>query len=86
MSSTNLNYPQLLTVKDFCAKHPAFSEGGIRHLIFYSSDRYTAAGEEIPGNGLGQTGAIVRIGRRVLIDENQFFCWIKSQNCVSPSA
>ena len=47
-----------LTVIQFCEKHPAFTIGGIRPLIF----------NEVT-NGLKQSGAIVRIGRKVLIDE-----------------
>jgi hypothetical protein len=36
--------------------------GGLRHLIFYEKT-----------NGFSQ--CVVRVGRRVLIDENKFFSW-----------
>lgn len=31
-------------------------------------------------NGLAKAGAIVRVGRKVLIDEAKFFAWIEAQN------
>lgn len=57
------------TVNQFSEKHPAFTRGGLRALIFSASS-----------NGLAKAGAIVRIGRRVLIDEEKFFGWVKAQN------
>jgi len=54
--------PSLLTVKQFCEKYPAFPEGGIRHQIFH---------EKV--NGLAEAGAIVRFGRKVLINEERYF-------------
>lgn len=56
-----------LTIKDFCAKHPSFKEGGIRFRIFHSKT-----------NGLAQHGAITRNGRTVLINEAKFFSWLES--------
>ena len=58
-----------LTVNQFTVKHPAFTLGGLRSLIFNETT-----------NGLKSSGAIVRIGRKVLIDENLFFAWVQSQN------
>ena len=60
-----------LTVNQFTEKHPAFTTGGLRALIFNESI-----------NGLAKSGAIVRIGRKVLIDETKFFAWVESQNKV----
>ena len=57
-----------LTVQQFTVKHPAFTLGGLRHQIFNEAT-----------NGLAKSGAIVRIGRKVLIDENKFFAWVQSQ-------
>ena len=57
------------TVRQFLAKHRAFTNGGLRALIFNAHI-----------NGLAKCGAIVRIGRKVLIDEAKFFAWIESQN------
>jgi hypothetical protein len=59
------------TVPQFTLKHKAFTIGGIRSWIF---NEYT--------NGLAESGAIVRIGRKVLIQEPKFFLWVKSLNKV----
>ena len=67
----------LVTVRQFSEKHPAFSQGSLRNLIHLSSERYTSKGK-IPGNGLRL--ALVRIGRKLLIDEAKFFQWIEQQN------
>ena len=58
-----------LTVQQFTAKHTAFNTGGLRSLIFNEHQ-----------NGLAKSGAVVRIGRKVLIDETKFFAWVESQN------
>jgi hypothetical protein len=58
-----------LTVNQFCEKHPAFRVGGIRALIFNEHK-----------NGLAKSGAIVRLGGKVLINETKFFAWIEAQN------
>ena len=61
--------PTLSTVNQFTEKQPAFTIGGLRSLIFNENS-----------NGLAKSGAIVRIGRKVLIDETKFFVWVESQN------
>ncbi len=61
-----------LTVNQFTEKHSAFTIGGLRSLIF---NEHT--------NGLAKSGAIVRIGRKVLIDEAKFFGWVAAQNGVA---
>ncbi len=55
---------QLLTVKQFANKHPAFSEASLRYHIFHEKT-----------NGLGI--AIKRVGRKILIQEEAFFNWIE---------
>jgi len=57
------------TVNQFCEKHKAFKVGGVRSQIFNEHQ-----------NGLAKSGAIVRIGRKVLINEPKFFAWIEAQN------
>ena len=57
--------PTILTVKQFTQRHPAFVESGLRHLIFHRKT-----------NGMAESGAIVRNGRRVLINEEKFFEWL----------
>lgn len=66
----------LLTVRHFSDKHPAFTQGAIRNLIFLAESRKTSKGI-ITGNGLNI--ALVRIGRKLLIDEAKFFQWIDEQ-------
>ena len=66
----------LLTVQAFSERWPAWTQAALRNLIFNSTDRHNSRGERIPGNRLAEAGAIVRIGRRVLIDERAFFQWI----------
>jgi hypothetical protein len=74
----------LLIVSEFSRKHPSFTEGSLRKLIFESKPRTNSKGETIPGNGLAR--AIRRIGRagsrkpRVLIDETEFFAVIDALN------
>ena len=63
-----MSVPTLNTVSQHIAKHPAFTVGGLRSLIFNENS-----------NGLAKSGAIVRIGRKVLIDEVKFFGWVESQ-------
>jgi hypothetical protein len=68
--------PVLLTVRQFAEKHPAFQQGSLRNLIFMAESRNTSKGK-IAGNGLD--AALVRIGRKVLLDEAKFFNWIDAQ-------
>lgn len=67
--------PTLLTVKQFSNRHPAFSEGSLRWMIFKAGapDNTT---EDTKAKALNQ--ALVRIGRRVLINEKKFFEWALS--------
>ena len=60
-----MHTPTLLTVTQFSKKHPAFPIGGLRFRIFNEHQ-----------NGLAQSGAIIRNGRRILINEEKFFDWV----------
>jgi hypothetical protein len=62
------NAPVYSTVKQFSEKHPAFSVGSLRAIIFNAST-----------NGLSEAGAIVRIGRKVLLNDTKFYDWIEAQ-------
>jgi len=66
----------LLPVRQFADKHSAFPQGSLRNLIFLAETRRTSKGV-IKGNGLD--AALVRIGRKLLIDEAKFFQWIDEQ-------
>ena len=57
------------TIKQFCQRYPAFREGGLRHEIFHSET-----------NGLKDSGAIVRNGRKVLINEQKYFAYLEAKN------
>ena len=59
--------PALLTVSQFCIKHAFITQGGLRFQIFNADN-----------NGLASFGAIVRMGRKVLIDESCYFEWVES--------
>jgi hypothetical protein len=50
-----------------------FSEGGLRWQIFNAHPRISSRGDT-PGNGLAP--AIVRVGRKVLIDKAAFLGWL----------
>ena len=69
----------LFTVGQFAARRPAWTQPGLRNLILNSADRVSSRGERIPGNGLAEAGAIVRVGRRVLIDEGAWFRWLAAE-------
>ena len=70
--------PNLATV-EVTAK--AFANAGqtlsaIRANIFKSEDRQNSRGEKIAGNGLAAAGAIIRRGRKVLIDLDRYGAWL----------
>ena len=62
----------LLTVNQFTERHPFATQGGLRFQIFNAKE-----------NGLEKSGALVRLGRRVLIDEAKYFDWIENQQKVT---
>lgn len=59
---------ELLTIEQFCSRHKAFTTGGVRWQVFNEEK-----------NGLKASGAILRVGRRVLIDPQKYFRWIDDQ-------
>ena len=61
--------PTLSTVFQFTEKQPGFTSGGLRTLIFNENS-----------NGLANSGAFIRIGRKILINVGIFFSWIESQS------
>lgn len=56
--------------------------GAVRMDVFKAADRLNSRGERIPGNGLAQHGAIVRRGRRVLIDVRRYGDWLAGREPV----
>jgi len=59
--------PRLMSLKQFSLKHPAFSEPSLRWLRFNQAT-----------NGFAR--AFLTVGRRVLIDEGEFFAAIEREN------
>lgn len=79
-NSTATKAPRaVFTVAQFAERNPAFSQSALRNLIFKAEER-EGANSTIAGNGLLEAGAIIRIGRKILIDEARFFEWVESQN------
>lgn len=72
---TTSSRPILLTIEQFSARNPAFTPGALRNLIFKAKSRHSSRGE-VPGNGLTECGAVIRLGRRVLLDEREFLAWV----------
>ena len=60
--------PKYLTVTQFAEENKAFTVGGLRDLIFKEKS-----------NGLAKAGAVVRLGRKVLIDQAAFYAWVESK-------
>ena len=56
----------LRTVAQLAEELPAFDQPALRRLIFHAEEK-------------GLTRAIVRVGRRVLIDRKAFDEWIEEQ-------
>lgn len=69
-----MSQPVLFTVKQFAEQNPAFTVGGLRWEIFNADE-----------NGLKESGAIIRRGRKILIDAERYFAWIYSANQLSDS-
>ena len=67
-----MQIPNLYTVNQLAEKHQALTQGGIRWDIFNEDE-----------NGLKESGAIMRHGRKVLIDEALYFSWITGKDCTS---
>ena len=65
--------PNLETVRTLAQKHPdVITEGGLRWQIFNEDS-----------NGLKEAKAIIRLGRKVLIDTDRYFEWVYSQTQAS---
>lgn len=72
-------YTALYSVEQFAVAQLAFTASSLRNLIFKANPRTSSKGE-IAGNGLLECGAIIRVGRKVLIDGEKFIAWIRNQN------
>lgn len=72
------SYRNLSTVEKLPEAFPmlGLTPAAIRAHIFKSQDRFDSKGRKIPGNGLAATGAIIRRGRRILIDVDRYAAWL----------
>ena len=61
-----MKIPTLMTIAQFCDKHPCFRQGTLRFMIHQDK------------NGTGISSTIIRVGRRILIDEEKFFKMIRA--------
>lgn len=66
--------PSLHTVAQMAARQPAFSQASLRHWIFHADE-----------NGLAKSGALIRLGRKILIDEARFLAWVRSHSLSAAS-
>ena len=64
---------RLRSIKELASPNSPFSEASLRWMVFQAEQ-----------NGLG--GAIVRVGRRVLIDVDAFDEWLASGRSISDEA
>jgi hypothetical protein len=65
----------LSTIYSDAGKTPS----AIRADIFKAEDRLNSRGDRIAGNGLAAHGAIIRRGRKVLIDVRRYGNWLAGQ-------
>lgn len=63
----SLSVDDYVTIRQLTTSNPAFTEGGIRALIFRAEQ-----------NGFNR--CIRRIGRKILISKSAFSHWIEAQN------
>ena len=68
--------PNLLTVRQFAEKHTAFIEGSLRWMIFKAVSPEFDNDHE---HNAALNDALIRVGLRVLIDEQQFFGWLRQK-------
>lgn len=57
----------IYTFKQFVDEQKLFTESSLRNIIFKRHE-----------NGLEESGAIKRLGRKILIDKDKFFLWVSS--------
>lgn len=65
-----------LTVRQLSERQPAFTEPALRWALFCAK---APAGTKAHKTYAGLQSAIIRIGRRVLVDEDRFLAWVASR-------
>ena len=74
--------PNMAQLPQYCG---AFTVSSLRHLAFEAKQRISSNGDVILGNGLEEAGAIIRVGRKLLIDLDRFDAWLDSHRTSNPS-
>lgn len=70
---------RLSTLGKFAVKYSDFTTlSAITNQHFKSRPRLSTNGI-VPGNGMSEFGVFVRLGRRVLVDEDAYFRWLNAQ-------
>lgn len=59
---------ELHSIEQFCSKYKFLTTGSLRWQVFNAES-----------TGLAASGAVVRIGKRVFIDEPRYFSWVDAQ-------
>jgi hypothetical protein len=67
-----------VTIRQCANLRPAFTEAALRDIRFKAFDRKNSRGDVIEGNGSGEAGVWVQIGKKILIDLEAFDAWVKS--------
>lgn len=78
-NATPVKQPRLATVSELPSKsgYSWLTQAAMRHLIFKATPRKNSKGEAIPTNGLIECGAIIKLGRKVLVDLDRFDQWVE---------
>jgi len=71
MSMDNIYQSKLQTLRQFVGDNPAFTMGGMRSYIF--NEEY---------NCLKSSGAIQRIGKKILVNPDKFYDWVATNPSV----
>lgn len=80
---------RLFMLKRFAERHSNFTTlSALTNQVFKAKSRHSSKGE-IAGNGMLEFGVIVRIGRKIVIDEDAYFSWLdalqKSMGTMMPN-
>lgn len=80
---------RLATIEQTAKLYPVFPPAALRDMKFKAFDRKNSRGEIIKGNGTGEAGVWLQIGRKVIVDLDAFEAWIdghrgEGQPCIKP--
>lgn len=71
---------RLFTVRTFAERNRDWlTQAALRAHVLNATDRKNSRGEIQRGNGLVACGAVLRLGRKILIDEGKFMQWLVQQ-------